>query len=83
MTHRSMKGPRIFGHGDGPATLRSLTSLTIANLRLYVREPIGAFFTLAFPVMLVLIFGAIFGNQPEDMFGGAARWTFRCLPTPR
>ena len=70
MTHRSTKGPRSFGHGDGPATLRSLTSLTIANLRLYVREPIGAFFTLAFPVMLVLIFGAIFGNQPEDMFGG-------------
>jgi ABC-2 type transport system permease protein len=50
--------------------LRGLGSLIAVNLKLYVREPIGAFFTLAFPVMLVLIFGAIYGNEPQDMFGG-------------
>ena len=52
------------------ATLRPLASLLVANLRLFVREPIGAFFTLAFPVMFVLIFGAIYGNEPQDMFDG-------------
>ncbi|MDH3399181.1 MAG: ABC transporter permease [Acidimicrobiia bacterium] len=51
-------------------TLRGLASLLVVNLRLYVRDPIGAFFTLAFPVMLVLIFGTIFGNEPQDMFDG-------------
>lgn len=50
--------------------LRGLGSLIAVNLKLYVREPIGAFFTLAFPVMLVLIFGAIYGNEPQEMFGG-------------
>ena len=58
---------------DDPGTsmpLRGLGSLVAVNLKLYVREPIGAFFTLAFPVMLVLIFGAIYGNEPQDMFGG-------------
>jgi ABC-2 type transport system permease protein len=55
---------------EGSATLRGLLSLLVANLRLYVREPIGAFFTLAFPVMLVLIFGTIYGNEPQAMFDG-------------
>ena len=54
----------------GSVTLRGLASLLVVNLRLYVRDPIGAFFTLAFPVMLVLIFGTIFGNEPQDMFDG-------------
>jgi ABC-2 type transport system permease protein len=54
----------------GSVALRALTSLTVANLRLYLREPVGAFFTLAFPVMLVLIFGTIYGNEPQDMFDG-------------
>lgn len=57
-------------NSGGSIQLRGLGSLVAINLKLFVREPIGAFFTLAFPVMLVLIFGAIFGNEPQDMFGG-------------
>jgi ABC-2 type transport system permease protein len=31
---------------------------------------VATFFTLAFPTMLVLLFGAIYGNEPTPMFGG-------------
>jgi ABC-2 type transport system permease protein len=44
--------------------------LTQTNLKLYLREPIATFFTIAFPAMLVLLFGAIYGNQPTELFGG-------------
>lgn len=44
--------------------------LVVVNLRLFVQEPITAFFTLAFPIMLVLIFGAMYGNEPTALFGG-------------
>ena len=50
--------------------MRSYTQLLSVNLRLFLREPITAFFTLGFPVMLVLIFGAIYGNEPTPLFGG-------------
>ncbi len=50
--------------------MKSYTQLLTTNLRLFLREPITAFFTLGFPVMLVLIFGGIYGNEPTPMFGG-------------
>jgi ABC-2 type transport system permease protein len=53
---------------SGSTKLRSLASLVLVNLKLYVREPVAAFFTVAFPIMLVLIFGAIYGNEPQEMF---------------
>ncbi len=40
------------------------------DLRLYLREPIATFFTLAFPPLLVVLFGTIYGNDPTPMFGG-------------
>jgi len=54
----------------GTVTPRPLAALVAVNLRLFVREPAAAFFTLAFPVMLILIFGAIYGNEPQDIFDG-------------
>lgn len=50
--------------------MRSLTRLTRTDIVLYLREPIATFFTVAFPALLVLLFGSIFGNQPSEMFGG-------------
>jgi ABC-2 type transport system permease protein len=50
--------------------MKGFTQLAAANLKLLVREPITVFFTLAFPVMLVLIFGAMYGNKPAAIFGG-------------
>jgi ABC-2 type transport system permease protein len=68
MTNDPVMGDLAVEH-RGSATFRSLVSLVVVNLRLYVREPVAAFFTVAFPIMLVLIFGAIYGNQPQEMFG--------------
>lgn len=50
--------------------MRALRKLTLVDIRLYVREPIATFFTLAFPPMLVVLFGAMYGNAPSDLFGG-------------
>ena len=50
--------------------MKSFVKLVYVSLKLYLREPITVFFTLGFPVMLVLIFGAMFGNQPTPLFGG-------------
>jgi len=50
--------------------MRGLLQLTIMSFKLYLREPIATFFTLAFPPLLVLLFGAMYGNNPEPMYGG-------------
>ncbi|MGB2895244.1 MAG: ABC transporter permease [Anaerolineales bacterium] len=50
--------------------MRGLTELTKTSIKLYIREPIAAFFTLAFPTMLILIFGAMYGNDPSPIFDG-------------
>lgn len=70
MTRRDvMDGLPVVEH-RGSATLRAFTSLLFVDLRLYVREPVAAFFTVAFPIMLVLIFGAVYGNEPQELFDG-------------
>ncbi len=50
--------------------MRSLWKLTWVEAKLFLREPIGVFFTLAFPVLLLFLFGSIYGNVPTDLFGG-------------
>ena len=50
--------------------MRGFRKLTLVNLKLYLREPIATFFTLAFPPLLVVLFGAMYGNDPTPMFGG-------------
>ena len=50
--------------------MRSFLNLTWVNLKLYVREPIATFFTLAFPPLMVLLFGSMYGNDPSTLFGG-------------
>lgn len=50
--------------------MRAFAKLTAVALRLYLREPIAAGFTLAFPALLLVLFGSIYGNEPTPMFGG-------------
>jgi ABC-2 type transport system permease protein len=50
--------------------MQSFLYLTWTNLRLCVREPIATFFTLAFPPLMVVLFGAMYGNELTPMFGG-------------
>lgn len=50
--------------------MRGFLDLTWTDLKLYLREPIGMFFTIAFPPLLVLLLGLIFGNEPSEELGG-------------
>ena len=50
--------------------MRSLWKLTLVEAKLYLREPMAAFFTLVFPLMMLFLFGSIYGNEPTDFFGG-------------
>jgi ABC-2 type transport system permease protein len=50
--------------------MKSLLKMTWMEVKLFLREPVGAFFTLAFPLMMLFLFGSIYGNEPTSMFGG-------------
>jgi len=50
--------------------MRSLWKLTLVEAKLYLREPVATFFTLIFPLMMLFIFGSIYGNEPTPYFGG-------------
>jgi ABC-2 type transport system permease protein len=50
--------------------MKSLLKMTWMELKLFLREPVGAFFTLVFPLMMLLLFGSIYGNKPVPEFGG-------------
>jgi ABC-2 type transport system permease protein len=44
--------------------MKSLMKMTWVEAKLFLREPVGAFFTLIFPLMMLFIFGTIYGSQP-------------------
>jgi ABC-2 type transport system permease protein len=46
--------------------VRSLVALTAANLRSFVRDRAALFWTLAFPVVFVILFGTIFAGGSSD-----------------
>ena len=51
--------------------MRALVQLTIANIRSFVRDRAALFWTLAFPLIFIIMFGAIFsgGGEPDRAFG--------------
>lgn len=50
--------------------MRGVSKLTRTEIKLFLREPMTVFFTLAFPLMCILLFGSMFGNQPIEQFDG-------------
>jgi ABC-2 type transport system permease protein len=52
--------------------MKSLRKMTWVEAKLFLREPVGAFFTLVFPLMMLLIFGTIYGSQPGPLPGGGS-----------
>jgi ABC-2 type transport system permease protein len=50
--------------------MKSLMKMTWMEAKLFLREPVSAFFTLVFPLIYLFIFGIISGNQPSPQFGG-------------
>ena len=51
-------------------TMRGFWKLTWVEFKLFVREPLAAFFTLVFPMMMLFLFGSIYGNKPSAFFAG-------------
>jgi len=50
--------------------VRGLGKLIVVQIKLYLREPTAAFFSIFFAPLLLLLFGAIYGNKPSPFFGG-------------
>ncbi|NLF01114.1 MAG: ABC transporter permease [Anaerolineales bacterium] len=50
--------------------MRAFGKLTLVQAKLYLREPIGAFFTMLFAPLVLVLFAFIYGNEPTDLFGG-------------
>src|SRR5919112_979270 len=46
--------------------MRGLIALTAANLRSFTRDRAAVFWTLAFPVVFVILFGTIFAGGSSD-----------------
>ena len=50
--------------------MKGFLTLARTEMKLFLREPMAAFFTLIFPLMLLILFGSIYGNEPTAFFGG-------------
>jgi ABC-2 type transport system permease protein len=44
--------------------MKSLVRMTWMEAKLFLREPVSAFFTLIFPLLMLFIFGSIYGSKP-------------------
>lgn len=44
--------------------MKALYKMTVVEAKMFLREPVAVFFTLAFPVMALLLFGTLFGGYP-------------------
>jgi ABC-2 type transport system permease protein len=50
--------------------MNSFMKLSWVGTKIFFREYISSFFVLVFPVLMLLIFGAMYGNQPAQVFNG-------------
>lgn len=46
--------------------VKSLVALTLAEVRLFLRDPFSTVFALFFPLTMMLLLAAVFGNDPEE-----------------
>lgn len=50
--------------------MQGFWKLFVMQFKLYLREPMAFFFSLAYPALLLLLFGYIYGNEPAPEFWG-------------
>ena len=50
--------------------MKSFLKMTWMEAKLFLREPMSAFFTLVFPLIYLFMYGAISGNKPTPMYAG-------------
>lgn len=60
--------------------MRGLRRLTVVQAKLFLREPAAFFFTLVLPIVLLLVFGSIFGNEPNPTFNPNAGYIDQAVP---
>jgi ABC-2 type transport system permease protein len=51
-------------------TIRGLSIFTWTQGKLYLREPLATFFTIFFAPLMLVLFGLMYGNEPNERFGG-------------
>jgi len=56
--------------------MKAFLTLTWTESKLFLREPAATFFTLGFPLLLLVAFGAIFGNDPASAPGDVGYTTY-------
>jgi len=49
--------------------MRAFVKLTWVQIKLYWREPVALFFTIAYAPLMLLLFGSIYGNKPDPLLG--------------
>ncbi len=49
--------------------MNAILKLTYTDLKILLRNPIAIFFTLPFPILVLVVFGSIFGNAPIPQAG--------------
>lgn len=49
---------------------KALVKLTTFEFKLFFRNFINVFFLLLFPTTMILMFGGIYGNKPQDIYNG-------------
>jgi ABC-2 type transport system permease protein len=49
--------------------MRAFQKLYVANLREFIRDRMAIFWTIAFPVVFIIVFGAVFSNNDDTNFG--------------
>jgi ABC-2 type transport system permease protein len=50
--------------------LKALGHIFSAELYLFCRNYMNLFFAILFPVLMIVLFGSIYGNEPSKLFGG-------------
>ena len=49
--------------------MNAILKLTFTDLKILLRNPVAIFFTIPFPILVLLVFGSIFGNAPIPQAG--------------
>lgn len=57
--------------------MRPLLKLTWVEIKLFIREPVTVVFTLALPVIFLVVMGGVFGNTPQaDIYRGVGAMNY-------
>lgn len=50
--------------------MKALFNITLIEWKVNIRNFLNVFFSLMFPVMMLLLFGSMYGNEPSIVYGG-------------